>query len=100
MLDALLVINELARMGNSSGEGELTDVAIEEWSRDLTPLSRSSETPEELTPKLSSKWQLKLVSNGVENQVARMRSVDTESDALGRESLETLDESLISLFAE
>ena len=94
------MINELARMGNSSGEGELTDVAIEEWSRDLTPLSRSSETPEELTPKLSFKLRPSLVSNGVEPQVERMRSVDTEFDALGRESLATLDESLISLLAE
>ncbi|MDB4644904.1 Ig-like domain-containing protein, partial [Rubripirellula sp.] len=100
VLDALLVINELARTSNSSGEGELTDVAIEEWSRDLAPLSRSSEIPEEITPKLSSKLQPNLVSTSVETQVARMRSVDTEFDALGRESLETLDESLISLLAE
>ena len=94
------MINELARMGNSSGEGELSDVAIEEWSRDLTPLSRSSETPEELKPKLSFKLRPSLVSNGVEPQVERMRSVDTEFYTIGRESLATLDESLISLLAE
>ena len=75
-------------------------MGCEEWRRDLRRLSRSSEPPEELTPKLSFKLRPSLVSNGVDTRFARMKVVDTEFESLGRESLETLDESLISLLAE
>jgi hypothetical protein len=99
-LDALLVINELARTSNSSGEGELADVAIEQWSRDLTPISTAKPTSDPLTQNPNFPSRTSTSSPESASYISSPQVVDAEHESMGRESLKTLDESLVSLLAE
>ena len=100
VLDALLVINELARTVNSSGEGEFTDAAIQEWSRDLTPISIANQTSDPLTMNQSTPSPIPSLSPESDDYVSSSQVVDAEYESMGSESLKTLDESLLSLLAE
>jgi hypothetical protein len=100
VLDALLVINEIARTGASSGEGELADVAIEQWSRDLTPISTAKPTSDPLTQNPNFPTRISTSSPEAENYISRPQVVDAEYESMGSESLKNLDESLLSLLAE
>ena len=99
-LDALLVINELARKSNSSGEGELIDVAIEQWSRELTPMSTVDQTSEQFTKNPNFPSRIFSSSPEADNYVSSPQVVDAEYQSMGSESLKNLDESLLSLLAE
>ncbi len=100
MLDALLVINELARTSNSSGEGELADVAIEQWSRELTPISTARPTSDPLTQAPSFPSRISTSSPDSASYISSPQVVDAEYESMGTESLKTLDESILSLLAE
>jgi len=100
VLDALLVINELARTGNSSGEGELTDAAIQEWHRDLTPISIANQETDPLKVNANSSSQRTSFSGKINDDVTNPEVVDTQYESLGGESLKNLDESLLSLLDE
>ncbi|MGI9459347.1 MAG: Ig-like domain-containing protein [Pirellulales bacterium] len=100
VLDALLVINELARTSNSSGEGELADVAIQEWSRDLTPLSTATKTSEQLTQNPNSRSRIFTSSSEAASYFGSPQVVDAEYESMGSDSLKKLDESLLTLLAE
>lgn len=100
VLDALLVINEIARTGASSGEGELADVAIEQWSRDLTPISTAKPTSDPLTQNPSFPLRIFSSSPEADNFVSSPSEVVEGHKSMEEESLNTLDESLLSLLAE
>ena len=99
-LDALLVINQLGRTSNSSGESELTDVAIQEWSRDLTPISIANQTSDPLTLNLSPPSPIPSFSPEIDDYVSSPQVVDAEYESMGSESLKAIDESLLNLLAE
>jgi len=100
VFDALLVINEIARTSISSGEGELPDVAIQNWSRDLTPISTLSQRTEQLTESPSNASAIFASTPVVEQKVSNSRNIDAECQSIGSESLKTIDESILSLLSE
>ncbi len=100
MLDALLILNELARTSNDNGEGELTDAAIQNWSRDLTPISTLSQRTEQLTESPSNPSAIFTSTPVVDQYVSKARDIDAECQSIGSESLKTIDESILSLMSE
>ena len=100
VLDALLVINELARTSNDNGEGELTDVPIQNWNRDLTPISTISHPTEKLTESPSNPSAINTSTPVVDHYISNAWDIDAECQSIGSDSLKTIDESILSLLSE
>ncbi len=100
VFDALLILNELARNNNDNGEGELTDVAIQNWSRDSTPISTISQRTEQLTESPSNASAIIISTPAVDHYVRTARDIDAECQSIGSDSLKTIDESILSLLSE
>ena len=100
VLDALLILNELARTSNDNGEGELTDVAIQNWSHDLSPISSISQRTEQLTQSPSNPSAIFTSTPVVDHYASNARDIDAECQSIGCDSLKTIDESILSLLSE
>ena len=100
MLDALLVIHERARTSNDNGQGELTDLAIQNWNRDLTPISTINQPTAQLTESLSSPSAIFTSTPVVDQNASNAEAIDAECQSIGSDSLKTIDEAILSLLSE
>lgn len=83
-----------------NGTGELTDVAIQKWSRDLTPISIVSQRTEQLTETPSNPSAIFTSTPVVDQYVTKSRDIDDDFQSIGSDSLKTLDESILTLPSE
>ena len=78
------------------------DAAIQQWSKEKTPVRSTDHAhgPEILMPQKSVNKKPAVVSNDLMGYTPGSEQLDDEYELLGSETLESIDESLVSLLAE